>query len=78
MVELGLQGQDGSIIPSLLGKYHGFRSKLALGLRLKVFTAVSVGVITRLTLQQQELAIVGQRHVLHQLGQSFWVLTGET
>lgn len=81
VAELGLQGQNASIIlriPSLLGKYHGFRPKGVLGLRLQVFVPVSVGVITRLALQQKELAIVGQRHVLHQLGQSFWVLIRET
>lgn len=49
-----------------------------LGLRLQVFMSVSVGVITRLALQQEELAIIGQRHVLHQLGQSFRILRRET
>lgn len=56
---------------------QGVGSERMLGLRLQVFVPVSVGVIARLALQQQELAIVGQRHVLHQLGQSFWVLRGE-
>lgn len=79
--QLGLQDQGGSIllgIPSLLGVNTVLLGPSALGLRLRVFVPVPVGVVARLALQQQELAVVGQRHVLHQLGQSFWVLAGGT
>lgn len=48
---------------------------MELGLRLRqVFLSVTVGGVACLGLQQQELAIVGQRHVLHQLGQGLWIL----
>lgn len=43
------------------------------GLRLKILLACST-VCCRLGLEKQKLAVIGQRHVLHQLGQSFWIL----
>lgn len=49
-----------------------------LGLWLRqLFFSSPVGGVASLCLQQQELAIVGQRHVLHQLSQSLWVLVEE-
>lgn len=49
-----------------------------LGLRLRQFFLPSpVGGVASFRLQQQELAIIGQWHVLHQLGQSLWVLVEE-
>lgn len=61
--ECGIRRKD-------LGLERGVES----GFRFEVFLSATVRRVPTLALQQEELAVVGERHRLHQLGQCLWVL----